>query len=77
MDIKNNLLHDTSNKPSRFTSRNWVEINNESRVTYGNNKFNNNDDDINNNIKFKTSMIRSGLCDYSDAYILVKGTLIG
>ena len=26
-------------------------------------------------IKFKTSMIRSGLCDYSDAYILVRGTI--
>ena len=33
-----------------------------------------NNDDNNNNIKFKTSMIRSSLCDYSDAYILVKET---
>ena len=31
-------------------------------------------DDNNNNIKFKTSMVRSSLCDYSDTYILVKGT---
>ena len=30
--------------------------------------------DDNNNIKFKTSMVRSSLCDYSDTYILVKGT---
>ena len=29
----------------------------------------------NSNIRFKTSMIRSNLCDYSDAYILVKGTI--
>ena len=33
-------------------------------------------DDNNNNIKFKITMIRSSLCDYSDAYILVKGTII-
>ena len=26
-------------------------------------------------IKFKTSMVKSSLCDYSDAYILVNGTV--
>ena len=31
--------------------------------------------DVNNDIKFKNSMTRSSLCDYSDAYIHVKGTL--
>ena len=30
----------------------------------------------NSNIRFKISMIRSNLCDYSDTYILIKGTLI-
>ena len=30
---------------------------------------------INSQIKFKTSIIRSSLCDYSDAYILVSGTV--
>ena len=29
----------------------------------------------NKHIKFKTSMLRSSLCDYSDAYILVKGEI--
>ena len=29
----------------------------------------------NKQIKFKTSMLRSSLCDYSDAYILVKGNI--
>ena len=53
-----NLLHDTTNKPSKFRTRNWVEINDESRGTY-------NANDI---IKFKTSMIRSNLCDYSDIH---------
>ena len=29
----------------------------------------------NNNIIYKTSMLRSDLCGYSDAYIVVKGTI--
>ena len=60
-----NLLKDGSNKPSKFRTRNWAEINNEARGTYSHNK----------QIKFKTSMLRSSLCDYSDAYILVKGNI--
>ena len=58
------LLNDESNKPSKFRTRNWVEINDKSRETY-----------TGNDIKFKTSMLRSNLCDHSDAYILVKGTI--
>ena len=60
-----NLLNDESNKPSKFRTRNWVEINDEARGTYSPNK----------QIKFKTVMLRSSLCDYSDAYILVKGNI--
>ena len=60
-----NLLNDQSNKPPKFKTRNWVEINDEARGTYSPNK----------QIKFKTSMLRSSLCDYSDAYILVKGNI--
>ena len=60
-----NLLNDGSNKPSKFRTRNWVEINDEARGTYSHNK----------QIKFKTSMLKSNLCDYSDAYILVKGNI--
>ena len=59
-----NLLDSASNKPSKFRTRNWVEINDESRGTY-----------TSNDIKFKTTMLRSNLCDYADAYILVKGTI--
>ena len=62
---KSNLLNDESNQPSKFRTRNWVEINDEARGTYSPNK----------QIKFKTSMLRSSLCDYSDAYILVKGNI--
>ena len=57
-----NLLNDKSNKPSKFRTINWVKINDEARGTYSPNK----------PIKFKTSMLRSSLCDYSYAYILVK-----
>ena len=60
-----NLIDDASNQPSKFRTRNWVEINNESRGTYN----------VNSQIKFKTTMLKSSLCDYSDAYILVKGTI--
>ena len=59
-----NLLNDGSNKPSKFRTRNWVEINDESRGTY-----------TSNDIKFKTTMLRSSLCGYADAYILVNGTI--
>ena len=59
-----NLLENTSNQPSKFRTRNWVEINDESRGTY-----------TSNDIKFKTTMLRSNLCDYADAYILENGTI--
>ena len=59
-----NLLESTSNQPSKFRTRNWVEINDESRGTY-----------TSDDIKFKTTMLRSNLCDYANAYILVKGTI--
>ena len=61
-----NLLDDNkSNQPSKFRTKNWVEINDESRGTYN----------VNSQIKFKTTMLKSSLCDYSDAYILVKRTI--
>ena len=60
-----NLIDDTSNQPSKFRTRNWVEINGESSGAYN----------VNSQIKFKTTMLKSSLCDYSDAYIFVKGTI--
>ena len=50
-----NLLDDTTNQPSNFRTRNWVEINDESKGRYDN-----------SNIRFKTFIIRSNLCDYSN-----------
>ena len=55
-----NLLDNTTNQTTEFRTKNWVEINDELRKTY-------NED---NQIRFKTSVLRSSLCDYSDAYIL-------
>ena len=61
-----NLIDDnTLNQPSKFKTRNWIEINDESRGAYN----------VNSQIKFKTTVLKSSLCDYSDAYILVRGTI--
>ena len=60
-----NLLNDESTKPSKFRTKNWVVINDDVRGAYSPNK----------QIRSKTSMLRSNLCDYSDAYVLVKGNI--
>ena len=59
------LLDDASNKTSNFKTKNWIEMNDESKGTY----------DVGSEIKFKTTMLKSSLCDYSDAYIHVRGTI--
>ena len=60
-----NLLDNTPNQPSKFRTKNWVKISDDSHGKYN----------INSQIKFKTMMLMSSLCDYSDACILVKGTI--
>ena len=60
-----NLLDNTPNQATKFRTKNWVEINNDARGTHNKDS----------QIKFKTSLLKSSLCDYSDAYILVKRTL--
>ena len=60
-----NLIDDVSNQPSKFRTKNWVEMNDESKGTYN----------VNSQIKFKTTTLKSSLCDYSDAYIFVKGKI--
>ena len=59
------MLDTKSNKPSKFRTRNWVEINDDIRGAYSPNK----------QIRFKTVMLRSSLFDYSDAYILEIGNI--
>ena len=60
-----NLLDDASNQPSKFKTKNLVEVNDESRGACN----------VNSQIKFKTAMLKSSLCDYSDSYIPVKGKI--
>ena len=60
-----NLLNDASNKPSKFRTRNWMEVNDNIRGAYSPNK----------QTRFKTAILRSSLCDYSDAYTLVEGNI--
>ena len=60
-----NLLDNASNQPSKFKTKKWVEINDESKRAYN----------VNSQIKFKTTMLKSILCGYSDSYMLVKGTI--
>ena len=62
---KINLLDNTPNQSSKSKAKNWVEINDESGGTC-------NED---NQLRIKTSMLRSSLYDYNDAFILVKGTI--
>ena len=59
------MLDSASNKPSKSRTRNWVKINDDIRGAYSSNK----------QIRFKTAMLRSSLCGYSDACILVEGNI--
>ena len=63
--INNLLLSEESEKLSKFVTREYVKVNSLSNA-YNENK----------SIRFKTPMVRSNLCDYSDAYILVERTII-
>ena len=60
-----NLLDTRDDVPAKYRTKNWVEVNDDARGPYN----------TNSQIKFKTTMLMSKLCDYSDAYILVKGTV--
>ena len=52
-----NLLDNKTNQPSKFRTKNWVEVNDESRRAYN----------TNSQIRLKTTMLKPSLCDYSDA----------
>ena len=61
-----NLLNDSSNEESKFATKKWYVI--DSQTTKG--KYKQGD-----TIKFETETIKSSLCDYSDAFILVTGDI--
>ena len=60
-----NLLKGSNNENSKFATKKWRIINDESNGNYSP------DDEI----KFLTRSLESSLCDYSDAYILVTGNI--
>ena len=61
-----NLLDNTPNQPSKFKTKNWVEINDDSQGVHG----------IGSLIKFnKTAILRSISCDYSNENISAKRTI--
>ena len=60
-----NLLDNKPSQSTKFRTKIWPQVNDEAQGTY---------DEV-NQVRFKTSMLRSSLCDYSDAYTLVKGTV--
>ena len=61
----NNLLDSEHDEVPRFITKKWIEVQSQSGNTYNTSK----------PIRFKTSMLRSDLCDYSDAYVWVKGKI--
>ena len=62
-----NFLDTTSDEKdlSRFVTKKWIEVYDQSGGNYN----------VNKEIRIKKSMLRYDLCDYSDAYIAVKGTI--
>ena len=60
-----NLLGNTFDKVPRFINKKLIEVYDQSGEAHNTNK----------QIRFKTSMLRSDLCDFSDAYIFVKGKI--
>ena len=60
-----NLLDTTSKNVPKFNTKKWIEVHDQSGGIYNNNK----------ERRFKISMLRSELCDYSGTYIIVKGTI--
>ena len=49
----------------KFVTKNWIEVYDQSEGNYNPNK----------EIRIKTSMLRSDLCDFNDTYIVVKGNI--
>ena len=58
-----NLLNDANDY--KFVTRKWKIVNNNSKANYG----------TGNEITYNTEVLKSNLCDYNDAYILVRGDI--
>ena len=57
-------ISDNKNLP-KFVAKKWIDVYDQSQGNY----------DVNKEIRIKTSMLRSDLCDFSDAYIVVTGNI--
>ena len=64
-----NWLGDADNKSSKFETSKWYVINDQNNTDYGEGN------ESGTTVKFETKAIKSSLCDYSDAYILVTGDI--
>ena len=64
-----NVLGNADNESLTFATRKWYVINDQNNTDYGDG------DENGTTIKFETKVIKSNLCDYSDAYILVTGDI--
>ena len=64
-----NLLGNANNQSSKFATRKWYVINNQNSTNYGE------ENEDSTTVKFETKVIKSNLCDYSDAYIAVAGNI--
>ena len=60
------FVNDSSSEESNFATKKWCVINSQ----IAKDKY-----DQNNSIKFEAGSIKSSLCDYSDAFILVAGNI--
>ena len=62
-----NLFHATSDDKDlpRFVTKKWIKVYDQSRGNYT----------VTREIRIKTSMLRSDICDYNNVYIVVKGTI--
>ena len=58
-----NLLNEASD--SKFATRNWNTVNDQS----------NGNDSVGNEITYSTKVLQSNLCNYNNAYILVRGNI--
>ena len=59
------MLGTTIDEIPRFITEKWVEVHDQSGENYN----------INKEIRIKTSMLRSDLCDFNDVYIFVTGNI--
>ena len=62
---RNRCLDNTPNQPSKYRTKNWAKINVDARGRYN----------VNSKIRLKAKMLKLRLCNFSDAYMLVKGII--